>query len=222
MQFNKNTSHFLTLGLFIFAFLSPSLQAQQGLKKVNKDILTDGQPPVDALELLDFTGFYSKTMQQVTLSLETGDEKGYTSYLFERRETLEGNWDVLGFVVANGKSSYYDYIDRTPLPLNYYRVRAVDRTGRAKLLKIISVSKDDVSQLKVYPKIVKDSLLYLRGIEIADTTAKNKVVQTFVVFNMLGQRVLQGKTKAQMDISHLPRGIYLIKIGEDEEKFLRQ
>ena len=222
MQFNKNTSHILTLGLFLFAFLSPALQAQQGLNKESKGILTKGQPPVAPLELLDFTGFYNQTTQQVTLSLETGDEKSYASYVFERRETLEGNWDVLGFVVANGKSSYYDYIDKTPLSLNYYRVRAVDRTGKAKLLKIISVSKDDISQLRVYPKLVKDSLLYLRGIEIADTTAKNKVEQTFVVFNMLEQRVLQGKTKAQMNVAHLPRGIYIIKIGEDEDKFLRQ
>ena len=222
MQFNKNTSHILTLWLFFTTFFSLCLQAQQGVKQENQGIVAHIDPPVNSVELLDFTGFYSKTMQQVILSFEIGDKNDYQNFLFERRSALEEKWDILGFIAAKDKASAYDYIDSTPLPNSYYRMRGVDKNGKASSLKIISVSKDDVSKLKVYPKIVKDSLLNITGIEIADDTTQNKAVGSFTVINVLGQLVMQGETKAHINISFLPRGIYALKIGENNVKFLRQ
>lgn len=222
MQINKNTCQYLFLWLFSGTFFSPCLQAQQGVKKETQGILTDVKPPFNAVEVLDFMGFYSKTKHQVTLSWETGDEKDCKNFLIERRDALEDKWDILGFVTAKGKAGFYDFIDLAPLPLNYYRMRTIDKMGKPSLLKIISVSKDDVGKLKVHPQIVKDSLLNIVGIEIAEDSLKNETVQPFSVFNVLSQQVIQGKTKAQIDVSHLPIGVYFIKIGDDKAKFLRE
>ncbi len=222
MQLNKNACHFFSLWLFFTTFFFPCLQAQQGVKIENPEVLTDVESLFIPVELLDFSGFYNKTKQQVTLSWQTGDEKDSKSFLIERRKAMEENWEILGFVTAKGKAALYDFKDIAALSLNYYRLRIIDKVGKSTLSKVISISKDDLGKLKVYPKIAKDSLLNIIGIEIVDKTSENQKLATFTVFNVLGQHVIEGKTKAQIDISVLPRGIYLIKIGQNEAKFLRQ
>ncbi len=221
MQINKNTCQYLFLWLFSGTFFSPCLQAQQGVKKETQGILTDVKPPFNAVEVLDFMGFYSKTKHQVTLSWETGDEKDCKNFLIERRDALEDKWDILGFVTAKGKAGFYDFIDLAPLPLNYYRMRTIDKMGKPSLLKIISVSKDDVGKLKVHPQIVKDSLLNIVGIEILENTLENKELGVFIIFNVLNQQVMHGKTTVKIDVSYLPRGIYFLKIGQNSVKFFR-
>lgn len=222
MPFKINTCHSLLLWLFLATFFFPSLHAQDGRKKESQSILTDVPLPLNAPEVFDFMGFYSKTKQQVTLSWETGDEKGCKNFLIERHNAVEDKWDILGFVTAKGKAAIYAFNDPKPLPLNYYRMRGIDKVGKPTLLKTTAVSKDDVGKLKVYPKSVKDSLLNIVGIEIAEDSLKNETVQPFSIFNMLYQKVIQGKTKAQIDVSHLPIGVYFIKIGDEKAKFLKQ
>ncbi len=222
MQFNKNTGHYLSLWLFFTTFFFPCLQAQQVANKEHQSVLTDDKSPFVAVELLDFSGFYNETKHRVTLSWQTGDEKDSKTFLIERRKALEDNWDMLGFISAKGKAALYEFKDVAALPLNYYRLRTIGKIGKSTLSKVISVSKDDVGKLKVYPKIVKDSILTIIGIEIPENTLENKETATFSIFNVLSQQVIHGKTKAQIDISILPRGIYLIKIGKDDVKFLRR
>lgn len=222
MPFNKNTCQYLSLWLVFTTFFSPYLQAQQVANKENQGVSIEDEVPFVPVELLDFSGFYNETKHRVTLSWQTGDEKDSKTFLIERRKALEDNWDMLGFISANGKAALYEFKDVAALPLNYYRLRTVDKMGKFSLSHVISVSKDDTGKLKVYPKIAKDSLLNIIGIEIVDKTSENQKLATFTVFNVLGQHVIQGKTRAQIDISILPRGIYLLKIGQNEAKFLRQ
>lgn len=222
MPFNKNICQYLSLWLVFTTFFFPCLQAQQAANKEHQGVSTDDASPFVPIEILDFSGFYNITKHSVTLSWQTGDEKDSKSFIIERRKASEDNWDMLDFVAVKGKASLYDYTDKTPLPLNDYRLRTVDKIGKSTLSKVVSVSKGDTGKLKVYPKIAKDSLLNIIGIEIVDKTSENQKLATFTVFNVLSQQVIQGKTKAQIDISFLPKGMYLLKIGQYDTKFLRQ
>jgi hypothetical protein len=44
----------------------------------------------------------------------------------------------------------------------------------------------------------------------------------FQVINLLGQQVLVGKTTQQLDVSALPQGSYLLKVGTEVAKFVKQ
>jgi Secretion system C-terminal sorting domain len=44
----------------------------------------------------------------------------------------------------------------------------------------------------------------------------------FQVINLLGQQVLVGKTTQQLDVSALPQGAYIFKVGTEQAKFVKQ
>jgi pyruvate carboxylase len=44
----------------------------------------------------------------------------------------------------------------------------------------------------------------------------------FQVINLLGQQVLVGKTTQQLDVSALPQGTYVLKVGTEVAKFVKQ
>jgi hypothetical protein len=45
---------------------------------------------------------------------------------------------------------------------------------------------------------------------------------SFQVINLLGQQVLVGKTTQQLDVSALPKGTYVLKVGTEVAKFVKQ
>ena len=218
MSFNKNTCRHFFLWVMCNALFFPCLQAQHSAS-------ADIDDPNSSIEIIEFTGFYSKIKQKVTLSWQTKNENGGKNFLIERHRTTEDYWDMLGYLPTRGTASLYSFVDASPLPRTDYRLRTIDALGKSTLSPTITVSKDDGSKLTLYPKIVKDSIINIIGVEILDNTKEvsleNQKEGTFKVFNFMGQEVIQGKTKERLDISYLPIGIYLIKIGRDEAHFLR-
>jgi hypothetical protein len=67
--------------------------------------------------------------------------------------------------------------------------------------------------LKVYPTLVTNNVLTV------DTEGETR---DFSVINLLGQQVLTGTTAAQIDVSVLSKGTYLIKVGTEVAKFVKQ
>jgi Secretion system C-terminal sorting domain len=65
--------------------------------------------------------------------------------------------------------------------------------------------------LAVYPNPVSSLLnvVYTEG-------------SSFQILNLLGQQVLTGKTASQVDVSALPQGTYILKVGAEQAKFLKQ
>ncbi len=219
MFLNKNTYRSFFLWVLCNAIFFSCLHAQHSAS-------ADVDDPNSPVVIIEFTGFYSKIKQKVTLSWQTKGEMGGKQFLVERHRTAEDYWDMLGFFPATSKASLYNFVDVSPLPHTDYRLRIIDAIGKSTLSKAITVSKDDVGKLILYPKIVKDSIINLIGVEIIDNFKDVSVEQqkeaTFTVFNFMGQEVIHGKNKERLDISFLPIGIYMVKIGEKEAKFLRQ
>jgi Concanavalin A-like lectin/glucanases superfamily/Secretion system C-terminal sorting domain len=128
-------------------------------------------------------------------------------------ERLMGNgeWLILGFVNAQGKSATYDFTDKTPLNASYYRLRQIDNDGKETLSKVVSVLNKENHSLKVYPNPVSNMLI----VETDNTG-------DFSILNLLGQKVISGKAAQRIDVSALPLGTYFLKIGEERVKFVRQ
>jgi hypothetical protein len=165
------------------------------------------------VELLSFTA-QNQTDSNV-LNWATASEINNKGFQIEKRQTTDDNWDIIGFVKAQGKAASYDFTDNTPLSISYYRLRQMDNDGKETLSKVISVVVKGNSKLKVYPNPVSDVL-----------TIEASATGTYDILNLLGQQVLHGKTPPSgvggLDVSALPQGTYFLKIGEAQVKFVKQ
>ena len=97
------------------------------------------------------------------------------------------------------------------MPASYYRLRQIDNDGKEELSKVISISAKVPHTLKIYPSVVKDFL-----------TVETDNTDDFVIVNLLGQQVLHGKTAQRIDVSALPQGAYLLRVGTEVEKFVKE
>jgi hypothetical protein len=75
--------------------------------------------------------------------------------------------------------------------------------------------------LAIYPNPVSSLLNVVYTVEERNPDAFGKG-SSFQILNLLGQQVLTGKTAAQVDVSALPQGTYVLKVGAEQAKFLKQ
>ena len=166
------------------------------------------------VELLSFEG--KNTERGNLLTWTTANEVNNKGFDIER---LNGStWENIGFKTANNKASNYQFIDNNPLPTSYYRLRQIDNDGKETLSKTISIqSKGTKGKLAVYPNPVSNLLT-------VDVIARNEATEgsDFQILNLLGQQVFSGKTAAQVDVSALPQGSYVLKVGAEQVKFVKQ
>jgi hypothetical protein len=172
------------------------------------------------IELLDFKGTpqYNGNLLTWTTASEVNN-KGFNVERATPRppQGAFDKWEVLGFVNAKGKAATYDFLDVTP-PLGagaYYRLRQIDNDGKETLSKIISISIKGNTKLTAYPNPVSNVL-----------TVEYTEGSDFQVLNLLGQQVLTGKTPplgvGGLDVSALPKGAYVLRIGTKKVTFIKQ
>jgi photosystem II stability/assembly factor-like uncharacterized protein len=160
------------------------------------------------IELLSFSG--KNTEGGNLLTWTTANERNNKGFQVERLNSVN-NWDNIGFKTANNKASTYEFVDNAPLAVSYYRLRQIDNDGTETFSKVITISTKGKSKLKVYPSIAS-SLITVEAAEGAN----------YQVFNMNGQQVLNGKTGQRIDVSDLSKGTYIIRVGAEQAKFVKQ
>ena len=171
-------------------------------------------PAVLPVELLDFTGKNREGGNLLTWA--TASEVNNKGFQVER---LNGNdWQNIGFKTANNKASNYQFTDNTPLSISSYRLRQIDNDGTETLSKIITIqNKGTKGKLAVYPNPVANVLTVELDSPLWGLGAGN-----FQILNLLGQQVLTGKTAQRIDVSALPQGSYVLKVGAEQVKFIKQ
>ena len=148
------------------------------------------------------------------LTWTTANEVNNKGFEIER---LNGNdWQNIGFKTANNKASSYQFIDNTPLSISTYRLRQIDNDGKETLSKAISIVANGDGKLKAYPNPVSNTLT----IETGDANAHYQII------NLLGQTILRGQTPSAgartLDVSALSKGSYVLKVGAEQVKFVKQ
>ena len=184
--------------------------------------------PVLSVEWLKFEGYTEGPSNH--LVWQTGAEINNKGFNIERL-THNGQWITLGFVnaacdggrdkgclisTATTATTTYNFIDNQPLATSYYRLRQMDNDGKETLSKVVSiVNTHGHVYLRAYPSVTTDILT----IETSETTS-------IQVFNLLGQPVLIGKMPPSrvggLDVSALPQGTYILKVGTQQIKFIKQ
>jgi Secretion system C-terminal sorting domain len=148
------------------------------------------------------------------LTWVTGGEKDNSHFDIER-STDGTTFHSIGQVKGNNKPSSYQFVDNQPFATSYYRLKQVDFDGTETFSKIVSVQlKGKGKGLTIYPTLVSN------GILTVDTEGGQ--LRDFSVSNLLGQQVLVGKTTQQIDVSALAKGTYILKVGTDVAKFVKQ
>jgi hypothetical protein len=142
---------------------------------------------------------------------------------FELQRSIDGvTFSKLAYVTTkaiNGNSSgviNYNFDDAAPLRgFNYYRLKQVDKDGKATLTNIVLIKGDKtntVQVIAVYPNPVKDVLnMKLEApqgqkVTIVITDAVGKVIM-----QQQGQLVV-GDNKLQVPTSRLAQGTYFVKV----------
>ena len=173
------------------------------------------------VELLDFRG--SSSVSGNLLTWTTANEQNNKGFEVERSpQPPKGafpTWESIGFVNGKGKAASYNFTDKAPFGgWGLYRLRQIDNDGTETLSKVISIErKGNKGSLKAYPNPAHNSLTIDYPIDV------QKELEQYTVVNTLGQTLLQGKLSSNsLDISSLPTGAFIIKIGEAQCKFLKQ
>ena len=109
--------------------------------------------------------------------------------------TFEGNWKNGRYTVSNVLSGQY-------------AIAAIDKA-------IWAVQDYDTPTIQVYPNPTK-GLLHIKMEGIASEQ------QEYRITNLSGQTIMTGITQRQIDLSHLPAGVYFIIINGITSKFIIQ
>lgn len=73
----------------------------------------------------------------------------------------------------------------------------------------LSIGKDEISNFSLYPNPVKGGKVFINS-------ANNHAERTVQVFDILGKQLVNQKgSQPSVDVSHLNKGIYIIKVAEE-------
>ena len=176
-------------------------------------------PLVLPVELVSFSGKYTEGGNHLTW--QTANEVNNKGFQVERhiggsQQATDDSWETVGFVAAKGKSATYTFTDDYRLsPVAYYRLKQVDNDGKFEYSKVISIAQTSEGKgLSIYPNPVSN-ILNLNYTEGSD----------FQILNLLGQQVLSGTPPyggRGLDVSALAKGTYILKVGTEQAKFIKQ
>jgi uncharacterized repeat protein (TIGR03803 family) len=209
-QYAPNTNSFMTK--FSFNGTSNGGNAYGDLMDINST-----RSAILPVELIYFKGHVLARNEGTEggnlLTWQTASEINSAYFDIERSANLATNdFEKIGQIQASNKPNTYQFTDKQPFRTTYYRLRQSDKDGKIHFSKIIALSLKSSNGLKIYPTLVDKGVLNLitEGVEQGG----------FSIFNLLGQCVQTGKVGTQIDVSALPQGTFILKIGTEQAKFI--
>jgi hypothetical protein len=144
---------------------------------------------------------------------------------FEVMRSIDAiNWIKIGEVKGNGTTQQrqqYQFVDRQPLKINYYRLNQIDFDGQSELTKIKQVNFDAiVTSILIYPNPAA-------GKVVLNINKINKAASlNILVTDLAGRVVIENETidstveslAHSIDLTLLQKGIYIIHIFIGNEK----
>lgn len=133
------------------------------------------------------------------------------------RSANGSNFTSIGTVKGSGtttSANNYTFTDETPLSISYYRLQSVDFNGKSQASNVVTVFRSTSGKLKVYPTVASDKL---------NIVLDNMDTQTFSISDLMGKTVQIGQLNGQkeLSISTLAAGTYVLKVGSEVVKFVK-
>lgn len=170
-----------------------------------------------ATELTDFRG--KDTGKSNTLYWTTATERNATFHIVERSADGQKDWVELGSVKARNRSNQqYQWEDKAPLDISYYRLKSLDRGGDAQLSDIIAIEQVNESSVEVFPVPAEDWVMVQYALPEA-----GKV--TLTLSDLLGRKLFQqeieatkGENITDIELDTLDTGIYMLTIENETRR----
>lgn len=191
---------------------SNNLSSRTGMSDFSTFAQIYGSTTALPVELTKFSG----TARNKTniLSWETASEFNSDHFVLQRSATTDSeSFEALGTVKAAGQSlqtNTYQFTDEQPLPVSYYRLKAVDFDGSFEYSKIIVLKNNDVQNdhVSVYPVPAHHAVNFViqstqdDDVLISITDLSGKVVRQQKL------TVEKGTNNHEVNIDDLPAGMY--------------
>jgi hypothetical protein len=134
-------------------------------------------------------------------------------FFFEKNSISKNEEKTRG----KGTPQYYSYFDAyfSENTINYYRLKQIDNDNKTAYSKTIALATQGEKTLKVSPTIVENGVLNV----IFDVYTEGS---SFSIVNLMGQQIMSGKTANSIDVSDLPQGVFILKMGALQAKFIKQ
>lgn len=151
--------------------------------------------------------FVSYSVDENTLHWTTAGETENSTYYIQK--LVNNNWLTVRIITARGSNGEGSYT----LPVqhhtgvNRYRIRHQERDGRVYYSPEL-IYRKSAEEVRFYPKNASTKIYFTQSIPYKITDVKGNVL-------------LQGNGKF-VDISKLPRGVYVIHFGSKTDRFLKK
>jgi uncharacterized delta-60 repeat protein len=174
------------------------------------------------ITLSSFTA--TKKSNSVLLNWQTASETNNNYFAIERSNSSNTNFKEIARVSSKGNSSQaqqYDFEDLAPLNgVNYYRLKQVDKNGKATTSKIVLIDFTNGVIVKLYPNPVKSNLNI-------DGLAGSKTTLSIIDINGKSLSTTSTtNTSYNWNIRALPAGNYYLRIEADKKintiKFVKE
>ncbi len=189
----------------------------------NNRLVLKFNPKSLPINLLSFKA--SKINAGTLLAWKTLSESDNKGFVIEK--STDGKvFTLLTEIKSKGNSTKqqdYSHIDNNPvLGINYYKLKEVDNNGNEKMVDVISLNYDDLSEMNaalisVYPNPVVTVLTII----LPQSQKQDVAIE---VFDILGKSVVkQNYSKNQnleINVAQLPKGAYAVKIKNSKTRDL--
>jgi N-acetylneuraminic acid mutarotase len=169
-----------------------------------------------AVELTYFNALVNRDKAQVALQWETATEQNNAHFAIERKGSFNDDFQEIGRIKGADNSTKrltYNWLDEQPINgVVYYRLRTIENNGKIAYSKAVSVSYNKGAKVLIFPTYTEGSVSIDAG------TRKIDFVR---VFNGAGQLLLQGN-QPEIDLSPLPRGVYLVQVKSNNDLFVEK
>ena len=172
------------------------------------------------VELFTFNAL--KKDKTVLVNWKTSREQNSSHFEVER--AADGNKFIsIGTVNATGNSNAinsYSFTDQLPLKgNNFYRLKLIDADGSFAYSKIVSLNFNNTGSVVISPNPARDRL----HVQLpAGHTYTMLTITDVSGRQFLKKAVAPATTGLYLDIEQLPPGVYVLQLGEERIKFLKQ
>lgn len=165
--------------------------------------------------LIDFTATLTPS-KEVVLTWQTAIEENSDYFVVERSPDMQ-SFTAIGTVKANGNLSSYSLKDALPVyNRTYYRLKQVDKDGVFQYSKTVSVSLPEGNKVVVFPNPSKGMVQVTTGASAGERV----IVQVTDIAGNLVHTKQYGGPRFSIDLSGLPPGSYVIRVGEEVRQLL--
>jgi hypothetical protein len=156
------------------------------------------------IEIVSFTGKEQENEYQLTLEIA----KEWNVQQFELERSIDGKTYESIETLLPVNSFIYNFIDRNPSQINFYRIKVVDIDEHIMYSKVLNYSKTNIDRVKLYPNPTTNILT----IELP----QRKTNQTIYIKNLFGQIVYKqeilDKQFETINTESLSKGNYILQV----------